>query len=196
MDSDSDNDIDAVFDAKLWIGTNKIYLNVPPCVSQACEAVAAMSPALERSIPTSGTYIPFLLAWHIPEVLVSSVSRNPSDFFSADLPTLGSAPITEFIYLLHGAGLKPITSELMSLSGGDLGWERWRKLTDPSVIRVFKLSGGTDFDDEDDDGEDYEEIEAAKGQAGKKRRPKGPRGANKKVKLDTKKPSKRSRAKK
>ncbi|KAJ7599871.1 hypothetical protein C8J56DRAFT_1072517 [Mycena floridula] len=89
MDSGSDDEPDVVFDATVWIGTNKIYHNVPLYVSHACEAAAAMSQALKESIPPPNTTIPFFLAFCIPSDMDGHVPQSSFAWFSTDLPRLG-----------------------------------------------------------------------------------------------------------
>ncbi|KAJ6479640.1 hypothetical protein C8R45DRAFT_933449 [Mycena sanguinolenta] len=58
------------------------------------------------------------------------------------------APISEFVYLLTGIGIRALGNETYSLTGGDFAWEHWQALTSTAVYRILDVPG---FDGESDD---------------------------------------------
>ncbi|KAJ7789699.1 hypothetical protein B0H14DRAFT_3573004 [Mycena olivaceomarginata] len=106
----------------------------------------------------------------------------PNRTSARSLALFTHAPMSEFVYLLTGVGVRALGNETYSLTGGDFGWERWQALTSRAVYRILDLPGfDEDSDDEDEEEEEYEEPE---GTNGKKRKPKPPRGTVKKKKTD------------
>jgi hypothetical protein len=106
----------------------------------------------------------------------------PNRTSARSLALFTHAPMSEFVCLLTGVGVRALGNETYSLTGGDFGWERWQALTSRAVYRILDLPGfDEDSDDEDEEEEEYEEPE---GTNGKKRKPKPPRGTVKKKKTD------------
>jgi hypothetical protein len=102
----------------------------------------------------------------------------PSRASARSLALFTHAPISEFVYLLTGVGIRALGNETYSLTGGDYGWERWQALTSRAVYRILDVPGfDGDSDDEDEEEEEYEEPEeeakaASRGRE-KKKKPMG-----------------------
>ncbi|KAK6971680.1 hypothetical protein R3P38DRAFT_2670220 [Favolaschia claudopus] len=105
----------------------------------------------------------------------------PSTGTNRELALFTHAPISELVYLLSGATLRPVSDNadeiMFKLSAGDNGWECWQKLTSDALRRTLHVADDADdtFSDEEDD---YDEPE----EGSKKRKPKPPRGASKRSK--------------
>ncbi|KAJ7369179.1 hypothetical protein DFH08DRAFT_929073 [Mycena albidolilacea] len=84
----------------------------------------------------------------------------PNRASARSLALFTHAPISEFVYLSTGVGIRALGNETCSLTGGDYGWERWQALTSRAVYRSLDVPG---FDEDSDD-----ESSRRKGAAGKK----------------------------
>ncbi|KAJ7851130.1 hypothetical protein B0H14DRAFT_3451518 [Mycena olivaceomarginata] len=100
------------------------------------------------------------------------------------------APISDFVYLLTGVGVRALGNETYNLTAGDFRWECWQALTSRAVYRILDVPGfDGDSDDEDEEEEEYEEP-GREASSGKKGKPKPPRGTVKRKKTDETKQSK------
>ncbi|KAJ6628294.1 hypothetical protein B0H10DRAFT_2209579 [Mycena sp. CBHHK59/15] len=102
------------------------------------------------------------------------------------LPLFTHVPIREFVYLLTAAVLQTLNAadDMYSISGGDVGWERWQVLTAREAHRILGVGGNGEVavSKLDEVEEEYEEPD--EGTSTKKQRLKAPRGAIKKPKTE------------
>ncbi|KAJ7602215.1 hypothetical protein DFH06DRAFT_1153024 [Mycena polygramma] len=88
MSSDIDLSSDNVFDPGQWIGTGKLFADVPFYVSNACRTVREIPSTFASKLPSPHMTVSEFLTVRLPQIWGDSTkfSRRTSDWFSTDAP--------------------------------------------------------------------------------------------------------------